>query len=127
MSPKTIDQPSPENLTNRLGELSHGSLLQQYYLGDINRESLDVDEWVDPVIEAEGSLVLEFKTAFGGHFITSKDGELVATYSGHHGPENRPAKIDKPTIEELLREASDITIRSVEQTPFSDVAISGLL
>lgn len=112
---------------HRLNEVSRGEALLQYYSGEAKREDLGLREWIDPILESSGNLVLVFETAYGSHFVTSSDDELVAIYAGEHGPENRPANVDTATIEQLVREASSISISPLEETPFSDIAIRDLL
>ena len=127
MCSNTASQTQNEEVDNQLHQAKYGESLRQFYLGDVDRESLELDEWTNPIVEADGELALVFDTAHGGHFVTSSGSDLIAIYAGPHGPENQPAQIDEATIGQLVNESSDISIRPVEETPFTNTVIFAIV
>lgn len=68
-------------------------------------------------------LCARFESAEGGHYVKEVGGnEFRAVYAGPHGPENRPAKIDKENLERLFWNSERIELLESEDTPFSSVA-----
>lgn len=119
---------SNERVVSILQEQTGEVPLRRYLKGNERKTDLDVDEWINPIGEADGKLSLSFSSAEGAHYVSySPDIGFVAVYSGPHGPENRPAKIDRENIAQLLNHAGTIVVLPTEDTPFNDVAVADLL
>ena len=94
--------------------------------GAIADDDLSVDDWLEPVIESQGQLALQFDSAEGGHYITKSDDELVAVYCGPHGAENRPTPIREEAVEQLIQETPTKLVRT-ENTAIADSIVAPLL
>lgn len=66
---------------------------------------------------------IRFESAGGGHYIRHEEGEFSAVFAGPHGPENRPASINRENLERLFEEASSIDLVRTNESPFNHVAV----
>lgn len=92
--------------------------------GAIVDNDLSVDDWLEPVIESEGQLALQFDSAEGAHYVTISNDELVAVYCGPHGAENRPTPIRDEAVEQLIRETPTKLVRTENTAVAGSIVVS---
>lgn len=127
MSSSRRDNLQPESTSSYLEHLTRGEYLREYRDGRRERDSLELQDWVDPIIESDGKLSLKFTSGLGAHYITSSSGSLVAVYVGPSGAENRPAQVDQDTVSQLISRAEDVSVALTEETSLSDSIVADLL
>jgi len=107
-----------EILTNSLDN-PKDHMVYQKEVGQRGASELCFQDWMDSLIQAEGELCIQFPSAEGAHYIRydPKFG-FEAVYAGPHGPENRPADIDKANIKQLLEATHNPHLVPTSQSPF---------
>lgn len=101
--------------------------LRRFVEGDIPQNRLSVSDIVPAIMGCSSDVCIAFHTRDGIHYVTESCGELRAIYLGKHGVENRPARVDKDTIEQLLSYAETAEVSLVQQTELSNSVVADLL
>lgn len=71
-------------------------------------------------LESKPANVFKIFSGPGAHYLHQFDGILFAVYAGPHGPENRPARVDEETLNQLLQVAERAKFVDLDQSPFSE-------
>jgi len=83
----------------------------------------DFAHMVKTLTNSQENSCIRFQAQGGGHFIRFGGEEFNAIFSGPHGPENRPAKIDKQNLERLYESSNRIDFVSLDESPFQNIAL----
>lgn len=100
--------------------------LYRYLVMDNDPSELDIEDWLRPLERSEGQLCLRFPSGSGAHYIRHQPGEgFKAVYAGPHGPENRPAEIDRRNVMQLMDANEAVEIVPLTNSPYTAPEVSG--
>jgi hypothetical protein len=123
--PPQTDDKRITKVLSKILDNERKSSAYQYVTGEKQEGDLSFDDWVHPLVESEGCLCLRVPSGEGAHYIRyCSGGDFKAVYAGPHGPENRPAKIDKRNIKQLLGAATNFEYSLVIKSPFTAIEVS---
>lgn len=100
--------------------------LLQFAIGEISRDELTLQDWIQPLKRSDGRLCIMFPSGNGGYYVRYRpDCGLKIVYAGPYGAEIRPANLDGQNLHHLIERADWIEVNGYGETPYTDLEVTG--